>query len=78
MSLIEIKSYMVRVRMASLASLCAFFQTDPDTLRCLLAHWVRKGNIRQCQKTPACGSKCFKCPILSTEIYEWIDSAAIL
>lgn len=78
MSLLDIKQHLMQVKIATLASLCAFFKTDPDTLRCMLSHWVRKGKVRQCLKKPACGSKCFKCPTLSIEIYEWMDSAAIL
>lgn len=78
MSLIAIKQHMMRVRQTSLASLCALFGADPETMRCHLSHWIRKGLIKQCVRTPACGSKCFKCPAVSTEVYEWMDSAAIL
>lgn len=77
MSLIAIKEHMLKVRMTSLASLCVLFGADPDTMRCMLSHWVQKGKLRQCTKKPACGSKCFKCPVSSTELYEWIDIPAI-
>ena len=73
MSLLEIKQYMIRVKVATLGHLCNVFRGDPETLRCMLRHWIRKGNIRQCLKTPACGSKCFKCPAMDTEKYEWVD-----
>ncbi|MBX3708991.1 MAG: FeoC-like transcriptional regulator [Gammaproteobacteria bacterium] len=73
MSLLDIKQHMVTVKMASLSSLCRLFNADPDTLRCMLQHWVRKGKIRQCVKKPACGSTCFQCPSLTTEFYEWVD-----
>ena len=75
MSLLEIKQHMMQVKMATLGSLCNLFNADPDTLRCMLQHWVKKGKIRQCMKKPACGSKCFKCSSLTTEIYEWVDRA---
>lgn len=75
MSLLDIKHYMSKVRMASLASLCTVFKTEPDSLRCLLEHWVKKGKIRQCMKKPACGSKCFRCPTTDIELYEWVDAA---
>lgn len=81
MTLIEIKQYMMRVRVATLGSLCGMFQADADTVRCMLSHWMRKGKIRQCMKTPSCGSQCFKCPVSTTEMYEWVDlpsGAAIL
>lgn len=72
MSLLDIKQHMMKVRMASLASLCHLFGAEPETIRCMLKHWMVKGKIRQCSKTPACGSKCFKCETTITEIYEWV------
>lgn len=72
MSLLEIKNYMMQVKMTTLGALCSQFHADPDTLRCMLKHWMVKGCIRQCMKKPACGSKCFKCPTMAMEIYEWV------
>lgn len=72
MNLIEIKEHLMKVKMATLGSLCSFFNTEPDNIRCLLRHWMAKGRVRQCTKQPECGSKCFKCPSLMTEIYEWV------
>ncbi|VVC75203.1 hypothetical protein AQUSIP_04900 [Aquicella siphonis] len=74
MTLMEIKSHMMQVKVTTLGSLCSLFKTDPDTLRCLLSHWIKKGKIRQCVKKPACGTQCFKCPSAVTEIYEWVDA----
>jgi putative ferrous iron transport protein C len=73
MSLIDIKQHMMQVRMATLGSLCAIFNAEAETLRCMLQHWVRKGKIRQCMKEPACGTRCFKCPATATELYEWVN-----
>lgn len=72
MSLLEIKQYLMKVKMTSLSSLCVYFNADADLTRQMLGHWVRKGCVRQCQKTPACGSSCGKCSPLVTEIYEWV------
>ena len=74
MGLLEIKKHMMQVRIASLGSLCLLFNTDADTLRCMLNHWIRKGKMRQCVNKTACGTKCFKCPTASVELYEWLDS----
>lgn len=73
MSLLAIKRHMRQVKMATLNHLCLIFNAEPDTMRCLISHWMQKGNIRQCTKKPACGTKCFKCPSAATELYEWID-----
>jgi len=72
MSLLDIKQYMMKVKAASLGNLCTVFKTDPETIRCLLSHWMRKGCVRQCTREPACGTKCFKCPVQVTEVYEWV------
>jgi putative ferrous iron transport protein C len=72
MSLIQVKRYLMQARQATLTSLCTLFQAEPETMRCLLNHLVRKGCVRQCQRAPACGSSCFKCPVASTEVYEWV------
>lgn len=72
MSLIDIKQHMMQVKIASLGSLCSIFNIEPEMLRCMLMHWIRKGKIRQCMKKPACGSQCFKCPTTTVEIYEWV------
>jgi hypothetical protein len=74
MSLIAIKNHMSQVKIATLGSLCNLFNTDPETLRCMLKHWMCKGKIRKCTKKPACGSQCFKCETLTTEIYEWVNT----
>jgi len=73
MNLMEIKQHMMQVKTATLSSLCILFNTDAETLRSRLAHWVRKGRLKQCTKQPACGSRCFKCPTSVTEVYEWVD-----
>jgi putative ferrous iron transport protein C len=72
MNLIEIKHYLMNVKLTSLASLSLYFNAEPDVLRQMLNHWVRKGCVRQCLKTPACGVKCGKCSPATTEIYEWV------
>lgn len=72
MNLLEIKNYLMRVKITSLASLSSYFNCDSDVLRSMLTHLVRKGCVRQCLKTPACGTKCVQCSVPVTEIYEWV------
>jgi putative ferrous iron transport protein C len=72
MNLLEIKNYLMRVKIASLSSLSTYFNCDSELLRNMLNHWIRKGCVRRCQKTPACGSQCHQCPVQATELYEWL------
>ncbi len=74
MSLLAIKQHMMQVKLTTLGNLCALFGVEPETMRCLLSHWMQKGNIRRCAKKAACGTKCQQCPVTSTELYEWIDN----
>lgn len=76
MSLIALKKHLMQVKIASLASLCAIFAVEQETMRCYLSHWIKKGCVRKCTKTPDCGSKCFKCQIVTTELYEWMNNGA--
>lgn len=76
MSLIAIKQYMLQVKKATLDGLCRQFNAEPDTMRCLLQHWIAKGKLRQCMKKSACGTRCFQCPSAMTEMYEWVDEAS--
>jgi hypothetical protein len=72
MNLLELKSYLQKVKIASLSSLSIYFNCDSELLRNMLGHWVRKGCLRQFNKTAACGGKCNKCLPAMTEIYEWV------
>lgn len=74
MSLIDIKNHLMQVKVATLTSLCLLFKVRPETMRAMMSHWINKGKVRHCMKTPACGSQCFKCPQASTEVYEWVVS----
>jgi hypothetical protein len=71
-SLIAIKQHLMRVRVATLTSLCSLFNAEPDTVRCLLNHLMQKGCVRKCLDKPACSKKCFSCPSSLTEMYEWV------
>lgn len=72
MSLLDIKQHLMKVRITSLSSICVYFNAEPDVLRDMLGHWMRKGCVRQCTKNPACTTSCGKCSSLVTEIYEWV------
>lgn len=73
MNLLTIKQYLMNVKIASLASLCQYFKNaNPDLLRDMLGHWMRKGKVRCSARTPLCGKKCMKCDLAQIEIYEWV------
>lgn len=77
MSLLDIKNYLMQVKMASITTLCARFNCDSDVLRNMMSHWMRKGCIRRFIPSSGCGKTCGKCATPPTlEIYEWVDLAS--
>lgn len=72
MLLAEVKQHLQYSHSQSLLELSQRFQITADVMRDMLAILVRKGQVKQCTKTPRCGVKCNQCSIVTTEIYEWI------
>lgn len=71
-SLQAIRQYFQRVPKASLYELSHQLDTEPDLLRAMLSHWIRKGCLKPCEKSLACGKSCVKCNPLLVEFYEWV------
>jgi len=78
MSLIEIKRYLSQTKLSSLNGLAKYFHCDPELMRCMLSHLLRKGCVRKSAKTPACGKKCGQCSVLEYEVYEWIEDRSVV
>jgi hypothetical protein len=75
MILRDLKDYLIATRRAALADLAARFQTDPDALRGMLAHWQEKGSVRRLDDLQRCGGGCH-CSAARLEIYEWVGERA--
>ncbi len=73
LTLQELKAYLRENRAASLFELTIHFNADPDSVRDMLEHWIRKNNVRKTQKSSGC-NKCCQCNPLTTEVYEWIEN----
>jgi DNA-binding IclR family transcriptional regulator len=72
MLLSDIKHYLQHQPGQTLLELSRQFQVEVNVLREMLAVLIRKGQVRQCTKTPRCGTKCHQCAVLTTEMYEWV------
>ncbi|MBN2689220.1 MAG: FeoC-like transcriptional regulator [Gammaproteobacteria bacterium] len=73
MILADIKNYMIEHRVASINDLTNHFESDADTMREMLAIWIRKGKVRVVEDHSVKCNKCVQCQMLTTEMYEWID-----
>jgi len=71
MILAEIRGYLSESKRATIADLANRFHADPDALRGMLGHLIRKGRIRRVGDSALCPG-CLKCDAASLEIYEWI------
>lgn len=68
----QIKLIFTEKNTVSLVELTQQLNAEPDAVRGMLSHWIRKGRIRPFQKKAGCGSKCGKCDPATTEMYQWV------
>jgi len=74
MILIELKEYLQKQKRATLMEIAIHFETPPDAMRGMLAHWIRKKKVHILPLDSVCSDKsCCKCDPKSLEIYEWIE-----
>jgi putative ferrous iron transport protein C len=71
MLLLELRDYVKKRNRVNLRELALHFQRDPDTLREILTHWLRKGVICRAPQPSGCGSRCGQCHPSVAEIYCW-------
>lgn len=71
--LLSIKKFLKEQKSANLQELSFYFCKHPDTMRYLLAHWIRKGKIRLVVKPKNCGIKCQACQPQFAEVYQWVE-----
>ena len=73
LTLLPIKSFLKERRFANLQELALHFCKQPETMRCLLAYWIRKGKVSFQEKPIGCGTKCQCCQPKFVEIYRWVE-----
>lgn len=71
--LLRLKQHVKNRRLVSLFELINRFNVDANIIKDMLSLLIRKGQIRQRDKTNHCGVKCVKCNPSMTEIYEWVE-----
>lgn len=73
MMLTQLKEILQTRRLVNLYELSQLLQAQPDAVRAMLQHWIRKGCVKKCLASEGCGSKCVKCSPLMTECYQWLS-----
>jgi putative ferrous iron transport protein C len=70
----EIKGYLMDRKRATLGELALHFDIEPEAVRGMLEHWVRKGRVLKSDSPAGCSHGCSQCcDASSMEIYEWIE-----
>jgi len=70
----EVKRYLSERKIAPLNDIALHFDMNPDAVRGLLSHWIRKGKVRQVTAESCPGKCCGSCSEHQTkEIYQWLQ-----
>ncbi len=75
MILAELRDYLHERGQSSLQDMALHFDSEPDALRGMLEHWIRKGMIQRRGASASCGNSggsCIQCDPATVEIYVWI------
>lgn len=70
--LLAIKDYLATKRTANLKELSLHFKKQPDTMRNMLQHWIRKGYLERIPAPTKCGTRCQICDPAIAEVYQWV------
>jgi len=68
----ELREYLRSSGQAAVIDIAYHFDTEPDVVRGMLEHWIRKGKVRKLPEGTACGGNCHGCAPETVEVYEWI------
>lgn len=70
----DVKRYLSERKYAPLNDIAVHFDMEPDAVRGMLDHWIRKGRVQRHQEDP-CRSDgcCGGCHDEVKEVYEWLN-----
>lgn len=71
MILSNIKQYLQQHKTVTLQNLALHFRSEPEAMREMLEHWIRKGKVRKQLIGGGCKG-CSECDSSKMEIYEWV------
>lgn len=73
MRLMELRDYLQQRTQVPVVDIAHHFDTEPEVVRGMLEHWVRKGKVQHVQGV-ACQKGCCKADPNHLEFYQWIPS----
>ena len=74
--LADIRNYLMARNSVTLADLALHFDKEPEVMRGMLGHWVRKGRVARSDLAAACSRSCSgccnqACNQAAREMYTW-------
>lgn len=73
MILSEIRDYLRSNGQAAVIDMAWHFDVEPDAIRGMLEHWIRKGKVEKLPDGTGCDGGCHMCDPESVEIYQWVE-----
>ena len=70
--LLQLRDFIQREQVVSTQQLAREFHVDELALQPMLAVWIRRGIISQCDEKTACKSGCFRCHTKAPVYYQFI------
>ncbi|WP_051785947.1 FeoC-like transcriptional regulator [Endozoicomonas numazuensis] len=71
--LLPIRDFLSDKGVCTLAELCQHFAVDPEAMKGMLGHWVRKGKLVEEQS--GCKQGCVSCAPEQLIVYRWMSSS---
>jgi putative ferrous iron transport protein C len=76
MSLSDLKAYLKEHGQATLTDLAHHFRREPELIKTMLEHWIRKGKVEHL-KRETCQKGCCTCGSVDLDIYRWLNKTYI-
>ncbi len=79
MILTEIKKYLIQHNRVTLGDLARHFDIEPETIKGMMAQWIKKDRVLQTDRRAGCSKNCERCFDRKTMeiIYEWKNASDV-
>ncbi|WOG30201.1 FeoC-like transcriptional regulator [Endozoicomonas sp. 8E] len=71
--LLLIRDFLSEKGICTLAELSQHFEVDPEAMKAMLSHWVRKGKV--VEESSGCKQGCVSCGSEQLIVYRWLNSS---
>ena len=76
LTLSKLKQHLTHKGITTLPEISITFGEERSVVEMMLQHFINKGQLKICRKTPKCGTQCNQCTFAETSLYEWVSQAS--